>query len=96
MSQIKREIERLAQQRSTALTIAVDAGVLKPCEFHDDVFLETGEDIVDAYKLGNFRRSRGDFDGLYATPLEMTDSIKAVVADEGIDSCPRCENSLRD
>ena len=60
MGQAKKEMMRREELHLQATEIAVDAGVLRRCEWHEDVVLDTGGDPSDAYRLGNARFSRGE------------------------------------
>jgi hypothetical protein len=86
----KDQLLREEAQRQEAIKIAVDAGVLKRCPYHEDVVLDTlGGDNVPAYKLGNYRLSQGELNGVFSSPREMTDAIAAAVKDSGME-CGFC------
>lgn len=82
-----------AHQRelAEAMEIAIDAGVLQRCEFHSHCVYAGNAEIVDAYKLGNFRFSNGELSGAFASRTAMTECIKEVVHDSGgATSCGAC------
>ena len=89
MGYAKRMMEEHEDKLSAAMKIALDARVLKHCEFHDDYILETGEDIAEAYRVGNARFTEGRFGDVFASRREMTDCIKEVV-EEQPDECYLC------
>lgn len=78
------------EQRQKALKIAIEAGVLKPCEFHEDIILEGGADIEDAYRLGNAKFTRGEFVDIFQDRREMTDTIKSLVEEHYAAECSTC------
>jgi hypothetical protein len=90
MSFAKRLMERHDEQRSAAMRIALQAGALKRCEFHEDCVFEGDHDIEGAYRLGNSMFSRGELREIVDSRKEMTDCIKDVVEDHRGDECPRC------
>jgi hypothetical protein len=97
MSLTKRLIEQLEQRRGVATGIALQARVLKSCPIHSDCVYSGGADIEGAYKLGNYKYSAGEFDGLFDDRTQMTDAIKNVVENNSmIDECPRCERMMED
>jgi hypothetical protein len=85
----KRLLEEREQQRDVATVIAVDAGVLKRCEFHDIVYDPLAGDNTPAYKLGNYRLSAGELKGVFSSSREMTDAIKSAIDDAGME-CYDC------
>lgn len=80
MGQMKRLMEAAEEKRSRAIGIAIQAGVLKCCEFHDEVFVGS-KDVVEAYKRGNARFEKDSLGEAFDTRREMTDYIKEVVED---------------
>ncbi len=86
----KRHMEEMEDKRNLAIRIAVEAGVLDECEYHDGTFTEGSNDIEEAYKLGNSRISSGELDGAFDSRREMTDLIKAVVDELSADECYSC------
>lgn len=96
MGLAKREFEEYEEKRQVAINIAVEAGVLEPCQFHDDTLLEGGSDIEDAYKLGNFKWSKGELSNAFESRREMTDIIKSVVEEHWAGECPSCRRWRED
>jgi hypothetical protein len=90
----KRMLEEQYQQSGVATGIAVDAGVLKRCEFHDVVYDALAGDDTPAYKLDNYRLSAGELKGVFSSSREMTDAIKSAIQDAGLE-CYACAK-LRD
>ena len=77
-------------RRLAAIEIAVEAGALKRCEFHEDTLLDGGGDVEAAYRLGNSKFTAGEFKEFFETRREMTDTIKSVVDDNSADECYSC------
>lgn len=97
MGMAKRLLEEHEAKLSAALRIAIDAGALKVCEYHDDCIFDGGVEIENAYKLGNARFSSGKLDGVFETRREMTDCIKEVVEDNYLaEECPLCAKFLEE
>jgi hypothetical protein len=94
MSGAKRLMEAMEAKRGKATSIALKAGFLTSCEFHEEVY-ESGEDIVVAYKLGNARFVKDSLSKTFDSRTEMTDYIKEVVGDAS-DGCSICANMMSD
>ena len=90
MGLAKRELEEHEAKCQVALGIAIEAGVLESCEYHDDTLLEGSSDIEEAYKLGNSKWSKGELSGIFESRREMTDIIKSVVEERWAGECPSC------
>jgi hypothetical protein len=95
MSGAKEMIALAEEQWDAATEIAVDAGVLKRCEYHGVIYDPLAGDNTPAYKLGNYRLSAGKLGRLFSSPREMTDTVKAVVEDAGMD-CYICAKERED
>jgi hypothetical protein len=89
-------MEHHEEQRRVAISIALQAGVVKRCEVHEDCVFDAGHDVVNAYELGNYKFKAGELGDTFDTPKEMTDSIKAAYEDHPGDECPRCAKLLAD
>lgn len=92
MSFTKRLIELKEEQWDVATEIEVDAGVLKRCWFHSEIYDPLGGN-TPAYKLGNYRLSAGRLGGVFSSSREMTDTIQAVVQDAAME-CYTCAKWL--
>lgn len=77
-------------KRNIAIEIAVEAGVLERCEYHNDAVFRGTEEITEAYKLGNIRFTEGEVSNKFNGRREMTDIIKEVVEEDPADECPFC------
>ncbi|CAM2822028.1 hypothetical protein [Vibrio neptunius] len=75
MSGTKRYWEHQEAKRQAATQIAIESGALRECEVHDDILLEGSSDIEEAYKLGNFKFTQGQLNGVFDSRKEMTDLI---------------------
>jgi hypothetical protein len=97
MGATKRQMEHYENQRNVAIRIAIQAGVLKRCENHEDCVFDGGSDPQGAYMLGNAKFTREELKGIFDTRPEMTDCIKKAIEEHhGIDECPRCAKMLAD
>jgi hypothetical protein len=91
MSGVKRMMEQHEDMCRSAVGIAIEAGVLKRCEYHEECVFEGPEDIVSAYKLGNYKLKLDEaLKEMFDAPRKLTDCIKEVVADHSASECPRC------
>jgi hypothetical protein len=55
MGGMKRLMEQEEEQRRVATRIALEAGVLKSCEVHHEIYDPMGGNFENAYKLGNYK-----------------------------------------
>ncbi len=88
MSFAKRMIELEEQQRDAAIEVAVQAGVLKRCYLHSELYDPLIGDKTAAYKLANYLFSAGKM-RMFSDRTEMTDTIKSVVEDTPME-CYTC------
>jgi len=86
MGVAKRIIEEHEASRETAIGIALEAGVLKECENHGEVF-EGYEDIGEAYKFCDNKFPNDD-------NSKMKDIIKEVVEDHCASECQLCAKNF--
>jgi hypothetical protein len=89
MGAMKQQMMHEQEQREEATRIAVDAGVLKSCPYHGEVYDPLNGDNTPAYKLGNYRFSRGELNVEFSSRPEMLDAIKAAIEDAGME-CGYC------
>jgi hypothetical protein len=84
--------EEIEAKHDMAVEIAIEVGVLKRCKIHEDVILEGGADIEDAYRLGNYKFTNGELEDAFRDRREMTDTIKEMVEMRGYgaDECALC------
>jgi hypothetical protein len=87
LSAIKRYMEALEHQLVVGNQIAIDAGVLKVCPYHEIAFYDDG-DVTPAYKLGNSRFTAGKYVGVFEDRTEMTDAILKAVQDSAVECDP--------
>lgn len=84
-------IEHHEHKWQTAIEIALEAGVLQECEYHDSVVFEGSEDdITVAYRLGSNKYTAGNVSDVFRDEKEMKDYIRDVVDDNFCDECPSC------
>jgi hypothetical protein len=89
MGAAKKQMLLEQDQWMEAERIAVDAGVLKRCPYHDYVYDPLNGDNTPAYKLGNYRLSNGMLNVGFSGARELTDTIKAVIEDSAME-CGYC------
>ncbi len=90
MGHAKRLLEANEAKRRTAMSIAITAGVVKRCEFHENCLFMGGADPESAYKLGNSKFTKNELRDVFDSRQEMTDSIKSAIEEIGLDECARC------
>jgi hypothetical protein len=90
MSQAKRLLEAQEGKQRAAMGIAIAAGVIRRCEFHDDCLFMGNADKESAYKLGNYRFSKNELEDVFETRNEMNDAIKGAIEEIGLEECYRC------
>ncbi len=90
MGGAKRMLEEEEGRRQRAIGIALEAGVLEQCDSHDEILLSGDAEIEEAYRLGNSKFSAGELEGVFETRRQMTDMIKDVVEENGMDKCQIC------
>ena len=94
MGQMKRLLEQQEEQRAWGGQIALEAGVLKRCKFHDCVYYADGEK-TPAYKLGNYKFSKGELTKIFSDRTELTDAIKDAIEEAAL-SCWVCDKIKND
>ena len=95
MGSAKRHMEEIEAMENQARSIAIEAGVIDECEFHDGSYSLGGEEIVEAFRLGSARFKSGELDG-FESQQELTDTIKSVVGEIHLDSCAECDAHFND
>ncbi|MBL4762137.1 MAG: hypothetical protein JKY93_05495, partial [Gammaproteobacteria bacterium] len=78
-----------SEQHHVATDIAIDAGVLKRCETHNDAVFNSTVDINEAFVLGNELFSKGKLGNAFTFRRDMTIAISDVVK-EYPQECPEC------
>jgi hypothetical protein len=82
------------ERQDFAEDFAIEAGVLRPCEWHIGFYSQESWDLVPMYRNAAWQFKRGEIPGrLFVSQKDFTDTLKSVVEEAPI-SCPRCE-SLR-
>ena len=77
--------------RRLAIAVLCTAGVMKECEFHDEVYLEGSGELEAAYKLAHSSVTTGEILlPAGTTRRDFTDLIKEVYADECAAECYFC------
>ena len=78
---MSRQLELIESRREAATRIALEAKLLRICEFHYEVY-STGEfDYTPGYKLGNYLITKGEFSDVFGPDDRgtMTEAVKKVV-----------------
>ena len=90
MSFVKRKMEDDANLRGIALDILKEAKAAEICKVHGKGYLTDESKIENAYKLGNYKISRGE---LLCDRKELFDAIRD--ASKAMPTmCPDCENVM--
>jgi hypothetical protein len=92
---MKHHAANMDAREACARHIALEAGVLKVCQQHEDEYFVTGEDIVEAYKLAASYFKDGHYKELFSSQLDFTDTIKVVVEGTMAEECTSCANRER-
>jgi hypothetical protein len=94
---MSRMLDDYEEQRSVAIRIAVEAGVLKVCEYHPDFLYAGSAEKESAYKLGNYKFTKDELKAVFSDRREMTDAIKAAIDEwDFSEKCARCEHLWND
>ena len=89
-------MELRESQQDEAAAIAVEAGVLRRCEWHREIPINQFTDPSPAYKITNARFTANELDNEYASRREFTDAIRTAIEDAEVAGCPLCERLLAD
>ena len=89
----KEEYERRCE---AAIKIALGAGVLQQCEYHEECIFKGAVELENAYLLANDLFSQGGYVQVFKDSKEMTASIKEVVADHSMEECSSCGRSYEE
>lgn len=93
MSFIKGLINEQEGKFQYALELAIEAGVLKNCPYHEGSIYLGNKEIESAYKLADSKWQAGEINTDYfKTRKEMTDSIKELVSEHEHYSCNPCQD----
>ena len=76
------------EREAIAEDLAVEAGVLKRCPWHELTYQDHW-DLEPAYRMAAWRFKRGEVPGPFDSQRDLTDVIKAVVEDAPL-CCLRC------
>jgi hypothetical protein len=75
---------------SIAEDLAIEAGILKRCRWHEDFVYQESWDLDEVYRIAATKFNRGEIRG-FVTRKELRHWIKSVVA-AAPSECPRCEH----
>jgi hypothetical protein len=94
MSQVNRDVKRVAGLHYQAVEVALQAKALKECSFpgHSDWVLDQGDEEANrlAYAIGTNRWQNGEIDG---EREEFLDAIRHAIKGAPYD-CPRCDRMM--
>ena len=90
MSLVKHKMEDDANLRGVAFDILKEAKAAEICNAHGKGYLIDESRIENAYKLGNYKISRGE---LLCERKELSDAIRDV-SKAMPTMCPECENVM--
>ena len=96
MGPTKKRMELREAQLDEATNIAIEAGALKSCKLHPEIVWDAFDDPSVAYRIGNARFKAGELQTDFASPRELTDTIKEAIDEAGPRGCPLCERILAD
>ncbi|WP_027254088.1 hypothetical protein [Photobacterium halotolerans] len=91
MSGTKRFMDSQEEKQRAAIQIAIKSGALMYCEVHEDILLDGSSDIEEAYTLGDLMFAKGQLNGVFDSPEEMTELIFKAKEHAG-DCCERCKD----
>ncbi|WP_273048322.1 hypothetical protein [Pseudoalteromonas sp.] len=95
MGQQKKMVEDEEEKQSIAASIAVEAGIVKACRYHDGFFFGGHCEYSKAYKIAAIRLKRGDYTSLFDSQSELTDLIKEFAEEHSYESrCSYCQKLI--
>jgi hypothetical protein len=90
MGSAKRMMEEQQYRNGIALGIAVEAGTLEECEFHEGTYYSGSDDVDEAIELGNKKFARGELEDSFSSPKELEEAIQAAYQENCADECYSC------
>ncbi|GAB7527938.1 hypothetical protein PS3A_03440 [Pseudomonas sp. 3A(2025)] len=96
MGGAKRLMEEQENQHNVAIGIAIDAGALEECEYHEGTYLAGSDDVEEAVELGREKFASGDLAGIFASVAEVDEAIRNAVIENGADECYSCDRHRDD
>jgi hypothetical protein len=75
---------------SVAENLAIEAGILKRCRWHEDFVYQEDWDLEPLYRMAASRFNRGEIRG-FVTLRDLRYEIKSVIT-AAPSECPRCEH----
>lgn len=89
-------IDEMRELRGMAMQVALEAGLLKECEYHPGIYYEGGSELQQAYRFANSQISARKVElpeGV--SRKDFTDAIKSVYDDNSLpDECSICEKHM--
>lgn len=96
MEDTKRMAEEENRKYKIAIQIALAAGVLKECEYHEGLFFKGDKEISKAFAMANDQYLQGKYDRDFRDKKEMTDTIIEIVGQYSSDYCSSCGHSYEE
>ena len=92
MSTIKRHMEDMQGRQDSAVELCISAGVLERCEYCSSTVFHGGEDVSEAYDLGEAQLDSGD--SAFSDYDDMVSAVDDAVADFPGDTCYHCDSVM--
>lgn len=90
MGDTKQMTEEHERKCKTAIQIALAAGVLKECEYHEGCFFKGNEELKKIYEIANDQYSQGEYTDVFKDQKEMANIIREVVEEYSAEKCSSC------
>ena len=94
MSLVEQWTERHQQKLEIAKQIALEAGALALCTYHDEVFFRNLHRLAAAIELAHYRFAHCELPNVFRNRRELTDSLSSAITNSPLEcqSCVRvCE-----
>lgn len=79
-----------------AKKIALDAGVLKECEYHKGCFFKGDKEINKAFAMADDQYLQGKYGQDFRDKKDMTDTIIEVIGKYSSEKCSSCGHSYEE
>ena len=80
-------------QRDNLINIAVQVGVLKRCDLHEEIVINNFVDPAPVYRIANAQFNNGEL--LFPSRTELNDAVKDEIEDAQVGGCPLCDRLFR-
>ena len=96
MDDTKHITEECDRRYEAAKQIALAAGVLRECEYHEGFFFKGDKEIKSALTMANNYYLQGRYNHEFKDKKEMTDTIIEVVGKYSSENCLSCGHSYEE